>query len=296
MSSKTYQACGAGIQSTTLSLLAAEGVLPKPDAALFADTGWEPREVYDHLDKLEQEVLIPAGIPLLRVSQGNLRDDVLTTGRVQIPLYVQNPDDGSKGINGRGCTRDYKVAPIKRAIRELLGYPPPAGIPADVQATQWIGISTDEAHRAKDSEVRYLRNVFPLLDMGWSRSDCERYLRSRGWGDTPKSACIGCPFHGNRAWRNLRDNHPDEWRDAVAFDAAIRQAPHRLRGTPFLHASLMPLDVAPIDRVSRREWNDAQTDIFDAISDAGEEEMPGCSPFSCRDDLPGHGDEKEGAA
>lgn len=44
---------GAGVQSTTLALLAVEGVLPKPDAAVFADTGWEPRRVYDHLDRLE---------------------------------------------------------------------------------------------------------------------------------------------------------------------------------------------------------------------------------------------------
>ena len=37
---------GAGVQSTTLLLLAAEGRLPTPDAAIFADTGWEPAAVY----------------------------------------------------------------------------------------------------------------------------------------------------------------------------------------------------------------------------------------------------------
>ncbi|ETA02416.1 hypothetical protein CcI156_10935 [Frankia sp. CcI156] len=42
---------GAGIQSTTLALLAVEAALPRPDAAIFADTGWEPRAVYEHLDR-----------------------------------------------------------------------------------------------------------------------------------------------------------------------------------------------------------------------------------------------------
>ena len=35
---------GAGVQSTTLALMAAHGEIgPMPDAAIFADTGWEPQ-------------------------------------------------------------------------------------------------------------------------------------------------------------------------------------------------------------------------------------------------------------
>jgi hypothetical protein len=41
---------GAGVQSTTMALMAAHGELtPMPDAAIFADTGWEPKAVYEHL-------------------------------------------------------------------------------------------------------------------------------------------------------------------------------------------------------------------------------------------------------
>ena len=41
---------GAGVQSTTLALLAVRGEIgPMPDCAIFADTGWEPRAVYEHL-------------------------------------------------------------------------------------------------------------------------------------------------------------------------------------------------------------------------------------------------------
>lgn len=34
---------GAGVQSTTMLLVAAEGRIPAFDVALFADTGWEAR-------------------------------------------------------------------------------------------------------------------------------------------------------------------------------------------------------------------------------------------------------------
>ncbi len=50
---------GAGVQSTALALMAVRGELPgfrRPVAAIFADTGWEPRGVYDHLHWLVQEL------------------------------------------------------------------------------------------------------------------------------------------------------------------------------------------------------------------------------------------------
>ncbi len=59
----TLLSLGAGVQSTTLALMTVEGLLPRIDGAVFADTGWEPRRVYEHLDRL-RDVLTAADIPL----------------------------------------------------------------------------------------------------------------------------------------------------------------------------------------------------------------------------------------
>jgi len=292
------------VQSTTVALLSAAGRLPLLDGAVFADTGWEPRAVYEHLDRLERECLRPAGIPLYRVSAGNIRADALdpTHRFASMPLFVRKADGGD-GLTRRQCTSEYKLKPIKRQVRHLLGHPHPTRVPRGVYAEQWIGISRDEFHRAKDSGIGYLRSAFPLLDLtgaadgrtGWTRTDCIRYLKSAGWASTPKSACIGCPFHNNAAWRTLRDEHPDEWADAVDFDHAIRKGNARgtakgkpLLGRAYLHRSCLPLDQAPIDRVTRGEWNNRQIDIFDAVADQLEEddEPDGCSPWACRSDTP----------
>jgi hypothetical protein len=321
----TALSLGAGVQSTNLLLLAAEGVLPRPDVAIFADTGWEPAAVYAQLDKLAA-VAAAAGIELHRVSNGNLRDDATDPAHhyASIPYYIQgrpgpcwrcnatgrvpaadlpeSPEaagdterctrcrgtgwDDGKGIGRRQCTHEYKLAPITRKVRELLGAKPPAyrRVPAGRICEQWIGFSTDEIGRVSDHQrVGYLTSRYPLLELGVSRADCQRWLTARGWGSTVKSACIGCPFHGNRAWRDLRDNHPDEWAEAVAFDHAIRHGGARgaeLRGTAYLHASRVPLDQAPIDRVTRREWTDAQVDLLDLLAEDGDQD--GCSPYGCR--------------
>jgi len=282
---------GAGVQSTTLALLAVEGVLPKPDVAIFADTGWEPAAVYTHLDRLEA-VLGGFGIPLLKVSNGNLRADAIDPAHryASVPYFVRNPD-GTDGMGRRQCTSEYKLSPIRRKARELLGAKPPdfRSVPRGRVCEQWVGFSTDEIGRVSDGRnaVRYLTTRYPLLELGMSRKDCDRWLKARGWASVEKSACIGCPFHGNRQWRELRDNRPEEWADAIAFDAAIRKGGSRglpLNGEAFLHRSRRPLDQAPIDRVTRGEWTDRQVDLLDLIAEEGDPD--GCSPYGCRSGLP----------
>lgn len=291
----TLLSLGAGVQSTALALMAAAGDIGPIDGAIFADTGWEPRRVYDHLDRLEL-VLIAAGIPLYRVSVGNLRADSIDPAHrfASVPYFVRNAD-GSGGMARRQCTSEYKLSPIGRKVRELLGAQAPdfRRVPKGNTAEQWIGFSLDEVGRVSDKDgVSYITKRYPLLDLRMTRDDCERWLRRRGWTSVAKSACIGCPYHGNRQWRDLRDNHPDEWADAVAFDESIRKGGARglpLNGEAFLHRSRVPLSIAPINRVTSAEWHSRQTDIFGQLADLDEEENgdpDGCSPYGCRSGTP----------
>jgi hypothetical protein len=308
---------GAGVQSTALLLLSALGKLPKLDGAIFSDTGWEPRAVYDHLDRIEREIAQPAGIPIYRVSSGNIRNDALDPAHrfASMPLYIKNRDGGD-GMTRRQCTSEYKLKPIKEQVRRLLGAPDredgkPGRVPAGRYVEQWVGISTDERDRALDidgnlktGDVLYSRNRYPLLELDMSREQCIILLTKHGFGSTPKSACIGCPFHTNRQWRQLRDDHPSEWRDAVEFDAAIRAGSARanangkpLLGEAYLHRSRLPLSEAPIDRVGYREWAARQSDALTMLALEGFEEsleddgpLTGCSPFSCRS---GNDDEEQ---
>ena len=293
MSNMQVLSLGAGVQSTTLALLACDGTLPGLQCAIFADTGWEPARVYAQLDRVEAH-MASSGIPLHRVAKGNLRKDSIDPDHrfASVPYFVRNRD-GSDGMGRRQCTSEYKLGPIMRKCRELLGAEPPdfRRVPKGRMVTQWIGFSTDEIHRVNDRrENLYSEKRYPLLELGMSRKDCQRYLKSVGWGGTAKSACIGCPFHGNAQWRDLRDNSPQEWADAVEFDRQIRKG--GARGLPpnseaFLHRSRVPLDVAPIDRISAKEHAELQIDIFDELADIAENgPADGCSPFGCRSGEP----------
>ena len=67
---------GAGVfKSTVMALMAAKGtqITPMPDCAIFADTGYEPEGVYEHLDWLEKQLPFPT----YRVNNGNIKTDIL---------------------------------------------------------------------------------------------------------------------------------------------------------------------------------------------------------------------------
>lgn len=172
---------GAGVQSTTLALLAAHGEIgPMPDCAIFADTGWEPQGVYDHLAWLMSPNVLP--FPVHVVSAGNIREQLVEAGNgkrwasipafaktvtpagAEVPVFDEDEDGEmieiatrrtttetvSVGMIRRQCTTDFKVVPIRRKIRELAGLTRKRS-PLLPVVESWIGISTDEIIRAKPS-------------------------------------------------------------------------------------------------------------------------------------------------
>lgn len=239
----------------------------------IADTGWEPQAVYDHLLWLETEA-IAAGIQVHRVANGNLRADALdpTHRFASMPLFVRNRD-GSKGMVRRQCTSEYKIKPIERKLRELVGIKARQR-PKGVLVEQWMGISWDEMQRMSDPSFPWIIKRYPLVDLRMTRHNCKQWLARRGV-DAPRSACLGCPFHVNDEWRSIRDKDPAGWADAVQFDAAIRagnvpRAPNvndgvvprnsdKLLGQAYLHGSLRPLDLVDL---STRE-DHGQGSLFD---------------------------------
>ena len=108
---------GAGVQSSTLYLMSSRGEVERADLAIFADTGWEPKAVYEHLERLKA---IPDGIEIVTVSKGNLREDAINrdgSGFASIPLFTK---DGMNKISmlRRQCTREYKVTELQREMRK----------------------------------------------------------------------------------------------------------------------------------------------------------------------------------
>ena len=267
---------GAGVQSTVMALMADQGYegLTKPDFAIFADTGWEPKAVYEHLDWLEQQL----SYPVIRVSNGNIRDDILRgvnpEGRkfIDMPVFVVK-DDGKHYVGTRQCTKQYKLKPIHRYLREYLGLENGLKAPKDQQVSMWIGLSVDEASRIKPSKQEWITMVYPLIEdengivkRNLSRAQLYRWFKERYPDrDLPKSACIGCPYHTDQMWANMKANDPESFQDAINVEWAMQNVPQSrgaLTGTAYLHKARVPL-------------NEVEFNIRDAENDGMQEECEG---------------------
>jgi hypothetical protein len=235
---------GAGVQSSTMALMAAAGeITPMPTCAIFADTGDEPESVYRWLDWLEKQL----PYPVLRVGLDRKLSDLATDVRLSaksgntyvklgLPCYTVDNETGKKGLGMRQCTLSSKIEPIRRKLRELAN---------GEDVIQWIGISTDEAHRMKPSRDKWVKNVWPLIDLGMSRRDCLKWMADAGWPKPPRSACTYCPYHNDTEWLRLKNEEPEAFEQAVQFEKRLQAAYSQataLRSTPWLHRSHQPIE------------------------------------------------------
>jgi len=251
---------GAGVQSTALYLMSIDGdepEVPRFDAAIFADTQEEPDEVYRHLEWLEQQ----GGPPILRTTAGRLGDSLDSKKDfghyTAIPAYTLNPQTGQRGIVQRQCTGDFKVAPLEKKMREMLGASPGRPIPKSITLHQYMGLSYDEPKRVIRVKQRFAAKPanwkvhFPLWEMQFTRADCQSYLSGRMPYEVPRSACVFCPFKSDSEWRRLKDHDHKGWMRAVEVDRVCRTG--AMDSHRFLHKSCQPLDqvdLRPADQKS----------------------------------------------
>ena len=255
----TVISLGVGVQSSTMLLMAAKGELPNVDCAIFADTGYEPKSVYNYLNLLKKIVKFP----IYQVSKGNIKDDIINSIRNNTkfptaPFFTQNAITGKKGMLRRQCTFDYKISVIRKKLRELCNVGYRKRFPKDKYIEQWIGISTDEIQRMKPARDPYILNRHPLIEMNMSRQDCINWMKKNEFPLPEKSACIMCPYHNDAYWHFMKTDRPSEFADAVQFDKNIRTGAKNIKDNLFLHRSCKNLDEVEFDK----KENDKQLDMF----------------------------------
>ena len=266
---------GAGVQSSTLALMIHKGEIPMVDCAIFADTQAEPPKVYEWLEFIKKTVSYPVHI----VTWRNLEQDVLDASKGEyqaftIPFYTKNKETGQKGMLMRQCTADYKIKPVTKKIRELLGYKKGERVDLKkVKVEMLMGISTDEIRRMRMNRLRYIDNQYPLInDFGMSRQDCIAWMKDKNYPMPTKSACYFCPFHSQSTWKDIKENDPELFKQAVEMDKKIRnqekyKIKNKFKDDLYLHRSCEPLDKALED--------DGQLDMFEKFNSICDEGMCG---------------------
>lgn len=257
---------GAGVQSSTMALMAAHGeITPMPDAAIFADTQAEPASVYKWLDWLETQL----PFPVHRVTSGSLSAESLkmrrtSDGRIytktHIPFFTLNSNGKHGKIPFRSCTSEFKIRPVQKLQRQLGNIKRGQ---KTVGVITWLGISLDEATRMKDSRDAWCENRYPLIELRMSRTDCLNWMSAHRYPQPPRSSCVFCPFHNDAEWKRLQTDEPEAFAAAVQFERDLQSTKAQISefdSTPFLHVQRIPLDQIDFSTLSERN---GQRNLFE---------------------------------
>lgn len=230
---------GGGVQTVALAALILLGKLPRPDLVLMADTGREKSSTFDYLHEIIQPELSSIGLQLEILKAADYATVGLYshTGHLLMPAFTTHA--GRVGKFPTFCSNEWKTRVIHRRLTEL-------GIDS---VRMWLGISTDEAHRMKDSRLDWIENYYPLCDLEISRTQCVEIINRMGWPLPKKSSCYDCPNMTDSEWLEVKREAPHDFRRAVEEERGVRDRDSSI----FFHKSCRPLDEVVFNAADKRE-------------------------------------------
>jgi len=248
---------------------------PKLDLCVFADTQNEATWTYEAIEWARKK--FGHITPLITVTAGNLAESWFTGQKssrreenamgAAMPFHLKMPNvvaaDGRivpapKAIAMRTCSDRFKISVIRKATREFLGLKPGQVAKGKYHVEMWLGIAWEEAaNRVTTSSEEWITNIYPLVERRMRTYDCAEWMKSHNFAVPKQSACVQCPYRSDGGWISLRESKVD-WEAAVSFDRRLREeakfvssksdpAKSQLRGIPYLHSSLVPLDEVDFD-------------------------------------------------
>lgn len=204
-----------GKDSTAMLLLMIERGMPI-DMVLYADTGMEFPEMYDHIAKLDAYLYAQRGIHITVLQHPQGFEWLMFVRPVN-----RSPDRAQNGYGWplarpgrRWCTGHLKTHLIRKEVNRLK---------RERNAIHYIGIAYDEAWRCKDA-------VYPLVEWGITEAQALQICYDRGYDFGGlyeiynRASCWCCPFQRIGELRKLRKHHPELWAKLMELDdRAIKQ-------------------------------------------------------------------------
>lgn len=248
----------AGVQSSGILEMVLAGIIPRPEPLLVvnANPGMENSVSYQHTASMMGRCAV-AGIEFVTVPGPNLYHDIVTlkdSGKTRLdnpPFWTPSERGRKEGQVTQKCTQAYKVAPMDRAVRKWMNdnwsiSPKNSQLARIVGVEKWIGFTLDEQHRADGlmaaKRARYVGFAFPLIAMEMTKSDVVDLFRDRNWKLPPTSLCNACPYMGLRKLKEMHDDRPADWGQAVNVDEAARDLTQIGLNKPcFVSKTLIPL-------------------------------------------------------
>lgn len=132
-----------------------------------------------------------------------------------------------------------------------------------------LGIAAGEEKRCgRDREPwaqLCVQKVYPLIDLGWDRAACQRYVASIGQAVPPPSNCLMCPFKSKQEVLWTYRRHPERWEQWVSLEAAKVRKHEALGADPRKNYGVKGVRLLPaVLEAAQREFGHLSDEELDA--------------------------------
>ena len=158
------------------------------DEIIFADTLDELPSTYQYMEYFEKK----SGLKITKVTSkhGSLYD-----------YFFKGKSQSSKYHHW--CSDKFKIQPIRKYLREKYG--------KKETFEMSIFIDFSEFHRMRESDRKYIKNKYPLVEQKLNRDQLKEIIKSKGYLVPEKSGCYHCCFTTKKGWIKLRNKEPELW-------------------------------------------------------------------------------------
>jgi 3'-phosphoadenosine 5'-phosphosulfate sulfotransferase (PAPS reductase)/FAD synthetase len=208
---------------------------PRRFLVIFCETGVESPSTYLHLEDVKQ-LCARRHVPFAHVTpEMDGGRYYARSWRDLISHYERTETCGSRSGYSRSCTVNLKIVPFANYLEEWVGREynlrgtRKQGLVAYARLYRKIrvivGLARGEESRVADPadapkwRQRSIETVYPLIDLGMDRADCQRYILSLGHPLPYPSHCLICHFTNEIGLLWLYRTHPDVYWKWVAIEA-----------------------------------------------------------------------------
>lgn len=186
------------------------------DEVINVDTGMEFPAMYEHINQIEQ-VVIDHGVKFTRLKNEKTFEYMMLEIPIFSKKYGTHYGYGWPTPVIRWCTRHMKLDLIKKHLSELKD---------NYNLIQCVGLASDEFKRLERPNNNKPGQRHPLVEWGWSESDCLEYCKNYGVNDGwiklydlfNRVSCWCCPLSGINELRNLWKYYPDLWIKLLGYE------------------------------------------------------------------------------
>lgn len=240
------------------------GNVVKPDYIMFADTKNEASFLYNQLYKVidyvkktydydiivtsknkeqrpDDEIikLIENGLkyatsPYADLYQEHILNFKGVTGKIGIsentktfnamPFWVVDKNGKIGMTPTKACSFVYKTNQIMKKLRELENTK--TFNKKEYLIKMYIGFSFDEISRVKPNHLSYGKNMFPLVDIGWTREMCVDFVYERLGFKPQSSVCNMCYANTYERVYKIYTEDKGGWEKLLILDDAMANKPN----------------------------------------------------------------------